>query len=364
MTKSLVIHLGDRKTGSTSIQEALYLKNWKCEDVSMIYPTLGRSNSNGLANTLISPDDSKRREKQFSTLSRRIAKSDADVAVISAEKFEVVDPVELKKAIVKHFPEHVDTVRLISYVRPHVDKLVSSYAERIKQGKYFGPLNEFSAQVVKNGRYVYYDRFSKYREVFGDQFVLRPMIRDQLTKSCVVHDFFDFALSGVPFELTMSPDSNSSLCLEDLAMLRELNLAIKENDAINSNKIAITWNFAQILIQMPRTKRSKLRAERMMIPALIETYKDDAKRVDEAFFDGTPLSDALAGAYEKATETPVSVLAEDHFSEDELRNIKVWVTLVQKMYSNSPNSWAKHFKELNFPAQKNQKRSSLLDILQ
>lgn len=140
MVKSIVFHLGGPKTGSTSIQETLAAGNWDCKDVSLLYPA--NVHHIALAKTLRPNAPNEVRDKQFKKIAARIETSNKDIAVISAEYFERADPVALKAAVEKYMPQYAKTARYISYVRPHADRLVSAFAERVKAGTHHGTLEE------------------------------------------------------------------------------------------------------------------------------------------------------------------------------------------------------------------------------
>lgn len=97
MIKELVIHLGDRKTGSTSIQMALVSGGYKTDKATIVYPST--KNHRGLAKTLSDKPHFDQRAAHFSRLYETFLQSDADLGIISAERFEVVDPQVLLQSI-------------------------------------------------------------------------------------------------------------------------------------------------------------------------------------------------------------------------------------------------------------------------
>ena len=149
------------------------------------------------------------------------------MAVISSEEFEDIDPVVLKAAVQTFMPEFADTARYIAYVRPHADRIASSFAERVKQGMFSGSLEDLHRQSSAGTRFKYVQRFQKWRKSCGDAFELRPLIRDVLYRNDVVADFLQFALQTEDFSLSGTPDSNQSLSLENLAIVRLLQLRLR-----------------------------------------------------------------------------------------------------------------------------------------
>ena len=140
MTSDLVIHLGDRKTGSTSIQKTLTDGLWTSGSRSLYYTANGHNGP--LAHALATGANADNIQQRFTNLGRRIARhaAKADVAVVSSEGFEDVSPKTLKMALEAYLPEYAGTVRLIAYVRPHGARVLSGYSEQIKRGQSVGSL--------------------------------------------------------------------------------------------------------------------------------------------------------------------------------------------------------------------------------
>ena len=196
MAAELILHIGGFKTGSTSIQAALAKCNYTVPGKTILYP--GVAEREGLAKSRGQHDRlartpfpnqpvARHREARFAAVARRLRKSDADTdyAVLSAEMFEYVNPQLLAAEIDRHFPEYRDRLRIIGYVRPHAERLVSGYAERVKHGFFLGSLEEFhQASSVKDKPhhwgFFYAQRFARWKACFGDAFQIRPMIRDRL----------------------------------------------------------------------------------------------------------------------------------------------------------------------------------------
>ena len=344
MVSEIVFHLGDPKTGSTSIQDTLRTENWICPQTRIIYPA--RINHIDLAKSLAPEAAFWAKSFKFRGVARRISGSDADIAVISAEYFNRVDPKVLQAAIHKYLPKYADTIRLVAYVRPHADRLVSAFAERVKVGYFTGTLPELHASTKRTGTFMYNDRFLAWRAVFGARFTLRPMIRSELLHRCVVEDFLNFTFNGADFQLVEKIESNKSLSLEDLAMIRELHLVLRTKSHLEKTRTSVGLNMGRILASMPTQTGTKLRLPESLVQDVIETYALDAKRLDDAFFSGTPMTQALMAARDNSTAVVQSIKAEDNFDPNQLRAIWAWRTLTLKLLEVSPWQVSKKFKGL------------------
>lgn len=318
MTK-LVFHLGDMKTGSTAIQTALSSKRWTCDSVNMLYPHGHRISHITFAQSLSGRVDPSRTE----TLVREIlseveAHPEADVAIISAEHFESVKPQALKDCIATCMPDYLAEARFIAYVRPHADRIPSTYAERVKTGQYVGTLEELQAVLHARKTFVYTPRFKGWRDVFGDAFELRPMIRDLLYRKDVVADFLQFALQTDDFTLSDTLDANESLSLENLSILREMHVKLNDGKHKGENyQSTIGRALARRMNDSDFREGTKVRIHKTLAELVRAQYADDAAALDAAFFTGTPMLDALNAASGKAVPEPQSVRIEDHFSARE-----------------------------------------------
>ena len=351
MTRSLVLHLGDHKTGSTAIQRALADHAWQGAPGGPEIFYTAKGNHNTLAQTLLPDAPAQQQRRRFANHAARIAASGAGIAVLSAEEFERVNPEAVATMLRQHFPEHADSARLIAYVRPHAERLVSSYAERVKQGYFLGSLEELYAKVGTTPLLRYTPRFRKWRAVFGDRFELRPMIRAGLHNGCVVQDFLRYTLEGAPFTLTRPVESNRSLSLEDLAMMRALQSVLGQGRTPPAKgQNAIGWQFATILGGLEGGGGTKLRAHRSLIAQLQQDCRKDAETLDAEFFAGHPLGQPMTQALDRAgadaLEAPQSLDLDACFPPDEAHRLRAWISLLHRMYLHDPEIWPGHLRHI------------------
>lgn len=341
MTK-LVFHLGDMKTGSTAIQTALSSKGWKCNSVKLLYAAGNKVSHITFAQSLSGRVDPTRIGKLARDITSEIeAHPDADVAVISAEHFENVDPKALKQAIETYFPGALAQARFLAYVRPHADRIPSTYAERVKTGMYVGTLEELQSTLHDRETFVYTPRFLAWRETFGAAFELRPMIRDLLYRNDVVADFMQFALQTDDFTLTDTPDANESLSLENLSIVRELH--VKLNGGKHKGlpyQSTLGRALARRMNESAFRNGTKLRIHKTLAEKVRKQYAADAIALDAAFFKGTPMTDALNAAPAKAVDAEQSVRIQDHFTDREQYLINIFLDQTVVLVKADPDGLA------------------------
>jgi hypothetical protein len=340
MTK-LVFHLGDRKSGSTAIQTALAARNWTCDSVRLLYPHGNKINHNSFARSLTGSYSKTLTAPLIEEILDEIRADPPDVVIISAEDFEDVDPTVLRATIEAYMPEMLADARFIAYVRPHAERFPSSFAERVKAGHFYGTLTGLHSMLHKRKAFVYAPRFLNWREVFGAAFTLRPLIRDLLYRNDVVADFLQFALQTDDFTLTTTPDANESLSLENLAILRQLHLRLSEGKTkVADHQSTIGRALARRMNESAFRDGTKVRIHKALAEEVRQQYAEDAAAVDAAFFTGTPLTDALNAAPQKAVDQEQSVLIEDHFSAREQYLINTFIDQTAVLINAYPRALA------------------------
>ena len=355
--KTLVFHIGDHKTGSTSIQYAFAANRVCLQNRSIFYPA--ELTNNGLYPHFIAyatgekGAERDRAIKIFRDLGQKLQRSDADFCLISAETFELVDPAVFREVLETYWTTGKEDVRIIGYVRPHATRMTSMFAERVKIGAarfLSGDLSSAAKVMRHEGRWPYLPRFSAWRDQFGDRFTLRPMIRDRLRENDVVRDFIHHAFDGVPFELTGGDQANESLDLTDLMRLKVLQSYCSDKPA--HLRHALGWEFARVVGQMPPpARRSKLSLHKELAQRIHAQYIDDARAMDREFFSGEALLEVeLDKALETAIEMPQSVDPEDYLSAEEIRGLSTLSEIMASMFENKSGKWPEFFQRLRVQA--------------
>lgn len=343
--KTLIIHIGDHKTGSTSIQTAFAQRQVKLHDHSIFYPAKLANNvmrdqcrNYGAAET---PEARELAAQPFRRMANRIRKSNADFTLISAEALERIPAALLHEIVDNFFAKVVDEVRIISYVRPHPGRITSTFTERTKVGvpkALSSTLEEFAERRKADGEAEYLPRFAAWREHFGDRFLLRPMIRAHLRDGDVVHDFTHHAFGGIPFEIRDASAVNESLYMEDLMRLKVLQMNLRMPRLL---RLMAGWEVYRLIGQMPPpATRTRLQLHRSLAEDIRDTYLQDARDMDRMFFDGKPLMEnELQAAVDKAIDTPQSTDPADHLPASELRTLELMSRMIAGLLENKDVDW-------------------------
>ncbi len=340
MVKNIVVHLGDHKTGSTSIQNALANGLWVSPSVSICYPAA--INHNHIAKTMLRAKHRAPRKARLEKLAARLQESDADIGVISAEEFERVLPRNFRQYFSEFFPEHIKNLRLIVYVRPHAERLLSSYSERTKQGLFTGSLSQFHDATNRNDTFRYVQRLQSWRENFGDRLTVRPMIDTVLQDQDVVKDFFAYLLQGHDFSLLRSPQKNVSLSRNDLEMLQIFHGVYEGPATADSTRAVIGRHFARILARHQAVNAQPVTLGPKLAEKIRTAYMPDAKSLDDAFFVGSPMQKALLSTLQPKVNETSQAPHKSCLSPAERRIINAWSQLVARIAYRAPHVWSQH----------------------
>ena len=348
--KTLVIHIGDHKTGSTAIQSALAKKEIILRGSQIDYPA--SLNHNYLIENLrilgkkgVEPK-SKPGHPNFSSLSKALRNSKAQYFVLSAESLEQCDPDQFHELVLSNFAPYVDELRLVVYVRPHSGRILSTFAEQTKIGWHQGSLRALVRKSQKNGRFFYLPRLRKWKALFGESLVVRPFIRSELVNQSVIDDFASTAFSGTDWTAETGVPTNESLTLKDLMLVKHVQSHFQ--DLPKGARLGVGWELARSCGQLSADNRGgKLQLHQALAQEIHDAYLSDARAVDAEFFSGRKLlEEDLMKSVSKALPKAQSVNPKDYFSPDELRILSVLSESMKVMLmKEDKRPWAAYFRE-------------------
>lgn len=343
MIKNLCIHIGDHKSGTTSIQMALVDPTLRIDGNPVCYPT--QRSHNGIAQRIVKKDNPVFLNKRLTEIAAKFQNTDAEWGFLSAEEFEGFHAETLYDILKTWFPNYLETVQIVAYVRPHAQRLVSNYAEDVKVGCFTGDLRDYFHHEVNTKRFIYTPRFESWRNVFGPRFHLRPMLRDQLIGGDVCLDFLSMVCGTTDIQMAQPKNTNTSLGLEDLAALRAMHLTCSE---LPPNwRHALGWHWQTLIGEMPnRSKSTPITLDERLAKDVFATYHDDAFELDRTFWGGNQMLESLQRDVLKTVPVAQSIKAENHFSDAELHRLKVMARLIADMASLTPSKQVEHIRNL------------------
>ncbi|PCH75598.1 MAG: hypothetical protein COC12_00190 [Rhodobacteraceae bacterium] len=304
-------------------------------------------NASALANSL-NPrrgrnSDPKQSEKAFGEKAKWAAGTDADLGIISAEFFSAVNPQALVKALEEHLPDYTETTRIIAYVRPHFQRVLSGYAQQVKAGAFSGGIRKFLNLELSSRTFLYTPRFTRWQQAFGDRFILRPLVREELQNQDVTADFFNLALRGVPFSLGQTEVANETLTLEEIAGMRVVQSVLKKRKVASFLRLSVGGAIGRDLAQISGRSGNKLALNSTQAAKVLAYYRADAMALDAQFFDGTPMEQALVGAAGMAAHTVPLVSASAYFQPETIEQLQRLSVKLAKLLKGKPHAWRRSY---------------------
>lgn len=332
----LVIHIGDPKTGTTSIQKALQTGAISCA-TRRILPW-HEHNAVQVAKSL-GPKAKVTTAEQFGLVRDWLQSADADIAVLSSEDLAPVAPKKLFQALRDHVPDHAEAAQVIGYVRPHASRYLAAYIQRTKTGQYLGDFEDFFARIQANDPLLYAYRFGQWRKVFHDRFTLKPFIRSELRGQDIVTDFAANILNEEPFEVSHPTEENVATPLRALSGLRQMQRCFAEAGVKAAPRKLLGAATANHFLPAGHVRGEKPALDRKTTALLIETYLDDAKALDAAFFSEPLMQAELTSSLSKAIEAPIDIDVSRYFTPTEVQRLTDLSAEVAQNFQKTPLLW-------------------------
>ena len=198
--RRLLVHVGTRKTGSTSIQDALARLAPALRERGIHVPSAGRRHAASArhANLLGSLTGLRYDAARggWRELAGEIRASDAHSFVISDEALARTRPKHVAAAIAairKLAADCALRIDIVAYVRPQCQYLESSFAEDVRAGHVMQPFGmhtaeEFAMRRVERHPWLDYRRvFAPWRSAFGERVSVTPFERSRLAGGLLRH---------------------------------------------------------------------------------------------------------------------------------------------------------------------------------
>jgi hypothetical protein len=248
----LYLHIGQPKTGSTSIQESLVLNKiiLKRKGIST-FDCLIEHNHKNLACYCF--DDKKiSREKEAAgittgsklagfrrklknEMSKEIVSSECRSWIISSESLTELESESEKLRLKNLLSEFFSEIVLIGYFRKQDAHILSGYSQKVKSGEYL-PLNIPNILKLRRKKYNYPGFIKSWERVFGSgSFIPRIFHPDFLVKSSSVLDFYQ-VIGASDIKDNTKLFSNQSLSGGAIESLKLINRILSENGVVLSSE--------------------------------------------------------------------------------------------------------------------------------
>ncbi|MBR7799801.1 hypothetical protein [Undibacterium fentianense] len=230
--KTLFLHFGTTKTGSSSIQEFLAGHQAQLAKDGYFYPIHGayyrpaEASQSLLAHGVLGRQPAYLngavidRDRVIAEIRRDLFATTARKLIVSSEHFAFGKSVEDYEAIKEVFTPITSDIRVIIYLRRQDLRMESSWAQVIKGGAR-GSVS-FNDYLRENPAWDYRELLGKIAHVFGrSQLIVRPFERTQLYRKNVVNDFL--RLIGIELDAELKSEANVTPPFEIVELIRLFN---------------------------------------------------------------------------------------------------------------------------------------------
>jgi hypothetical protein len=192
----IIVHVGLRKAGSTSIQNFLDRNELALRALSIEYPgprQLSRNNHLALAREIRGQTSVDASGGVLRELSNYWLNAAADRMILSAEALEECETSEaLKLGALRRRPDEAIIVVLI--IKDLIDLTWSSYAQMVKIGAKTHEFDAFFAKRILDRRIDYFATAKRWADAFGwENLRVRLLDRDHLVNGDLIDDFLSIA---------------------------------------------------------------------------------------------------------------------------------------------------------------------------
>lgn len=336
MIPQLTFHIGDPKTGTSSIQYALHKELVDCGTQRIAF--WRQPNAIPLARALEAEGFAHQAER-YGEVRNWLVSLDVEHAVISTEFFSGCDPNVLHQALSTHVPDHAASARIIAYVRPHHDRFLAQFIQRTKAGNYYGGIRALLKDSGVGKTLQYTRRFGGWRATFGDNFTLRPFLRQELHGQDAVTDFLRELLGDSSFSLTEKVEENVAVPLHALAGLRLMQRRFRKAGIGEFGRAILGGAMSTQFLPAGPLVGEKPVLDRTTVEILSNRYRSDAAELDKMFFGRPLMQKSLERAADRAVDTPIDLTPDRHFETARKKQIVALSDDIAHVFRQKPALW-------------------------
>ena len=239
MKPLLYIHIGQHRTGTTSLQNFLASNRKVLYDKGIIYPKFLKPASShffawyyGFGNRRLNDIEKSQVKDILRSIRCDAIKNSKDILISSEILFSGITRSKLVK-IRKQFSDF--DLKIICYLRRQDRYILSFYTQFLKNRKVLDMESYINKKVFRWYHsfylpgYNWYKKLKSYSSIFGkENLIVKPFERHQLKDGDIITDFVN--ILGISRDMLVFPDKmeNTSLPPEGLYILRYLNFMMKE----------------------------------------------------------------------------------------------------------------------------------------
>ncbi|MEM8617396.1 MAG: hypothetical protein AAGF20_10725 [Pseudomonadota bacterium] len=285
MPRTLLLHIGFHKCGSTTLQHYLAAHRDALEAQGVFYVKSGADAPGFKTHLKLAPSQSGHADLWRGVCQEVLAAPEDSVSVLSFEGLNRFDAATYRELLGPLFDAGV-TVRILAYVRDHFSAIASNFVQSAKKGKK-QDLTRFFEQETLKGNFFVAPKYADFSEVFGEENVaFRIFDRRRLYGNDIVRDVLMLLswLRGQVIEKQPFQNQNVSIGVKTLAMVTELSMRLRQTGLIEDRRLARAN--ARLVDEVGATLTGlfnddpKLTIPADMVEPIMDTYFDDAAAFD------------------------------------------------------------------------------------
>lgn len=301
----LIVHIGTEKTGTTTLQGALFKSKEELKKYGIHFlQCAGKRNNRALASYCLSdnkisdhyfkakniktPNDKKRFELEFQEAFRKEVvglSQSIDTVIVSSEHFSsrVTEANEIKR-LQKLWQPYFEEVIVVCYLREQMSMCSSLYSTSIRSGQSRAADAFFKTCKPSNPYYNYDQMLSIWEQVFGiENIIVKIFDREKLIRGNIVDDFFAL-FTTIPIGIIKNEKSaeNGSISPFGQMFSKAINTAVRGIDDNSRNSVlrlraidSVYENFSGRGI-MPNNEYAK---------SVFDSFVDSNTQVSKRYFD-------------------------------------------------------------------------------
>lgn len=190
--KTLYLHIGIHKTGTTALQNALRKNDKTLLRNNIIFPRkgcVGKSNHSHLAWEQYKKEAFDPARGGIADVVTEIASSECSTAILSGEDFEFFFDNKHIEAFHSAVKDHFN-VFVVVYLRRQDNVLRSEFIQWVKTGYVDSDFDLFCKFFSTHSRFFYHNLVDRWAKVFGkEKMIVRVYEKERLKNRNIVHDF-------------------------------------------------------------------------------------------------------------------------------------------------------------------------------
>jgi hypothetical protein len=317
--RTIYLHIGMHKTGTTSLQRFLYSNHDVLLRHGFLYPRLDAAEYAHYQHVTKIRQLESAPERFFAFIDDALRQRADASLLISSEYLDAVRHPDQRRSLVHRLAQlkiSGCTVKIIVYLRRQDEFIESLYQSTVRNPKLRGTMTFPEFLHDQSAHLDYLAMLDDWAEEFGaGNLIVRIYAKDRLVNGSVIDDFLDIlGIRSLDGFIALAKDANRSYSAGVIEYLRQTNRLRNEEDqtalfSLLQEAIPDEW-----LYKRPGERHHYLdRAQRL---SLLDSYRDSNRKVAELFLDGNggdlfeeACDDGANRLADASDETPLAIHA-------------------------------------------------------